>query len=504
MRERFGTPVSAVMARACLVWALPSAESSNEGIAHAREGAAARRGARSPLQPGCSPCWASGVPSWREGGRSPGHPLSNGLGSAGPGPRGCWRRHGRAGRRVCALGPRRRGLAAARAGADGLRGQSMARSRTPLVVISARRISRRPDSRRPRPLPPPSTLARDRGERGHEAWALRLLGEIASRAIRRTSSRPAHYRQALALADELGMRPLVAHCHLGLGKLYRRTGKREQAQEHLTTATAMYREMDMRFWLEQAEAIRVHFPEELPWRHDPERQPGAPIHPAPEVRHVARHEVGGVGGDRRREEWPILRRQLRRRQPLGVARRRLPDDSNRGEAPSAARAAPRAASPRDSVRPRRLARGEVRSVTRPAAPSSTRSAESPSGLYAAVKRTLASRKTRWSATTRDGAARPASSPSACGAPPAHAGWRDPPRPGARSPRRRRWRLGSPQRDPGRSFPPSSRSSKDRAGGEPQASAHGFGQGDLAPRRDNQRASGVPGAREAIAHLRTSS
>jgi hypothetical protein len=50
------------------------------------------------------------------------------------------------------------------------------------------------------------------------------------------------------------MRPLVAHCHLGLRKLYRRTGKREQAQEHLATATTMYREMGMRFWLEQAEA----------------------------------------------------------------------------------------------------------------------------------------------------------------------------------------------------------------------------------------------------------
>ena len=50
------------------------------------------------------------------------------------------------------------------------------------------------------------------------------------------------------------MRPLVAHCHLGLGKLHRRTGKREQAHEHLTTATTVYREMDMRFWLEQAEA----------------------------------------------------------------------------------------------------------------------------------------------------------------------------------------------------------------------------------------------------------
>ena len=72
------------------------------------------------------------------------------------------------------------------------------------------------------------------------------------RLTRATAER--HYRQALALAEELGMRPLVAHCHLGLGKLYRRTGDREQAQEHLTTATTMYREMDMRFWLEQAEA----------------------------------------------------------------------------------------------------------------------------------------------------------------------------------------------------------------------------------------------------------
>ena len=50
------------------------------------------------------------------------------------------------------------------------------------------------------------------------------------------------------------MRPLVAHCHLDLGKLHRRTGKREQAQGHLTTATAMYREMGMTYWLEKAAA----------------------------------------------------------------------------------------------------------------------------------------------------------------------------------------------------------------------------------------------------------
>ena len=61
--------------------------------------------------------------------------------------------------------------------------------------------------------------------------------------------------EALALAEELQMRPLVAHCHLGLGTLHRRTGRRERAREHLTLAVTMYRDMDMPFWLTQAEAV---------------------------------------------------------------------------------------------------------------------------------------------------------------------------------------------------------------------------------------------------------
>jgi tetratricopeptide (TPR) repeat protein len=82
-----------------------------------------------------------------------------------------------------------------------------------------------------------------------------LLGDIACHPDRfEADTAEPHYRQALALAVELGLRPSMAHCHLGLAKLYLRTGKREQAQEHLSTATTMYREMDMRFWLEQAEA----------------------------------------------------------------------------------------------------------------------------------------------------------------------------------------------------------------------------------------------------------
>jgi tetratricopeptide (TPR) repeat protein len=97
-------------------------------------------------------------------------------------------------------------------------------------------------------------LAHRQKERGNEAWVLRLLGEIAAHADSPdVEAAQAHYSQALARAEELGMRPLVAHCHLGLGKLYRRTSKREPAQEHLTTATAMYREMGMGFWLARAE-----------------------------------------------------------------------------------------------------------------------------------------------------------------------------------------------------------------------------------------------------------
>ncbi len=98
-------------------------------------------------------------------------------------------------------------------------------------------------------------LTRERGERGYEASALHLLGEITSHGDQLdVQQAEGYHRQAMALAEELGMRPLVAHCHLGLGKLSRRTGKRQEAQEHLTTATMMFHEMDMRVWLEQAEA----------------------------------------------------------------------------------------------------------------------------------------------------------------------------------------------------------------------------------------------------------
>jgi ATP/maltotriose-dependent transcriptional regulator MalT len=93
-------------------------------------------------------------------------------------------------------------------------------------------------------------------ERGNQAYALRLLGDIAARR-EPPESEPAaaYYRQALALAEELGMRPLIAHCHLGLGTLHGRMGQVEPARAALTAAIALYRAMDMTFWLPQAEAV---------------------------------------------------------------------------------------------------------------------------------------------------------------------------------------------------------------------------------------------------------
>ena len=97
-------------------------------------------------------------------------------------------------------------------------------------------------------------LDASRGQFGYAAHALHLLADVASAPDRFDAERGmSGYRQAAALAESRGMRPLVAHCHLGRGRLHRRTGGHQHARDHLTRAVAMYREMDMRFWLEQAE-----------------------------------------------------------------------------------------------------------------------------------------------------------------------------------------------------------------------------------------------------------
>jgi tetratricopeptide (TPR) repeat protein len=99
------------------------------------------------------------------------------------------------------------------------------------------------------------THANAHQEHGHQAYALRLLGEIAlHRDPPEVEQAEAHYRQALTLAEELGMRPLQAHCHRGLGTLFAKIGRREYARSELSTAIDLYRAMEMTFWLPQVEA----------------------------------------------------------------------------------------------------------------------------------------------------------------------------------------------------------------------------------------------------------
>jgi len=88
-----------------------------------------------------------------------------------------------------------------------------------------------------------------------EALALHQLGAVHAHADPPDAPQAeAYYQQALALAEALGMRPLAAHCHLGLGRLYRQTGRAAPARAALATAIGLYRAMDMTFWLPQAEA----------------------------------------------------------------------------------------------------------------------------------------------------------------------------------------------------------------------------------------------------------
>jgi DNA-binding NtrC family response regulator/tetratricopeptide (TPR) repeat protein len=102
-------------------------------------------------------------------------------------------------------------------------------------------------------------LARQQQARGDEAQALFQLGAVQAHASPpHVQQAESDYRQALDLAQELGMRPLMAHCHRGLGALYAQIGQQEQARAELTTAIDLYRAMEMTFWLPQAEAALAH------------------------------------------------------------------------------------------------------------------------------------------------------------------------------------------------------------------------------------------------------
>jgi class 3 adenylate cyclase/tetratricopeptide (TPR) repeat protein len=96
-------------------------------------------------------------------------------------------------------------------------------------------------------------ITRERREAGLEAWALRLAAEVATR--HEVLDVPEGlYRQAMERAEHLGLRPLTARCHLGLGSLYRRAGKDQEAHAHLVAAAALFRNMQMPLWIERVDA----------------------------------------------------------------------------------------------------------------------------------------------------------------------------------------------------------------------------------------------------------
>ena len=95
-------------------------------------------------------------------------------------------------------------------------------------------------------------------ELSNEALVLHQLGAVQAHAAPPDAApAEAHYQQALALAEELGMRPLQAHCHRSLGTLYAKMDRHEQARAELSTAIALYRAMEMTFWLPEVEAALV-------------------------------------------------------------------------------------------------------------------------------------------------------------------------------------------------------------------------------------------------------
>jgi class 3 adenylate cyclase/tetratricopeptide (TPR) repeat protein len=99
-------------------------------------------------------------------------------------------------------------------------------------------------------------IAKEHKEHAHEAWALKLLGDVAmGHKPPKTQHAESYYRQAFAVSLELGMRPLQAHCHLGLGKVYAAVGAAEQARAEMAAAIAPYRSMEMNLWLMRANAV---------------------------------------------------------------------------------------------------------------------------------------------------------------------------------------------------------------------------------------------------------
>ncbi len=98
-------------------------------------------------------------------------------------------------------------------------------------------------------------LSKQHKERGHEAWIVKLFGDIAlHRDPPKIEQAEDQYRRAFALSREIGMKPLQAHCHLGLGYVFRARGSLDEARAEIFAAARLYDSMEMEFWMGRADA----------------------------------------------------------------------------------------------------------------------------------------------------------------------------------------------------------------------------------------------------------
>jgi len=163
-------------------------------------------------------------------------------------------------------------------------------------------------------------LAVSHKERGHQAWAYRLLGDLASQSEPASlTEAEEHYRKALGIAEELRMQPVLAHAKMGLGRVLRLRGDRERAEEYLVTAFMLFRGMDVPFWVRRCGEEMMQLGEIfIVARYNPQLYE----YLQREFSHDARIRIimdRRVGERRQRTEAaPAERRQTERRQHLDV------------------------------------------------------------------------------------------------------------------------------------------------------------------------------------------
>lgn len=93
-------------------------------------------------------------------------------------------------------------------------------------------------------------LARSYGQKGHEGWALRLLGDISCNTNSGNGLAAGFYKEAMAIADDMGLRPLLAHCHFGNYRTAAMEGL--GSDHHLRFAIEIYTELNMDQWVRMA------------------------------------------------------------------------------------------------------------------------------------------------------------------------------------------------------------------------------------------------------------